>query len=133
MPKTMPLYASVGSNDLDRAVPFYAELLGLLGWAKAFDNGPAKGSFFGSPNSGMLAVVEPFDRQAANAGNGSMVGFALASNAEVDAFYAKALELGASDEGPPGYRGPEEVGAYFAYFRDLDGNKLCAFHWVLPG
>ncbi|WP_454885187.1 hypothetical protein [Sphingomonas oryzagri] len=31
-----------------------------------------------------------------------------------------------TDEGAPGERGP---GAYFAYFRDLDGNKLCGFKW----
>ena len=37
---------------------------------------------------------------------------------------AKALELGGSDEGAPGPRGD---GFYAAYFRDLDGNKLCAF------
>ena len=39
--------------------------------------------------------------------------------------HAKALELGGSDEGAPGKRGP---GFYFSYFRDLDGNKLCAYH-----
>ena len=43
---------------------------------------------------------------------------------EVDAFHAKALELGGTDEGAPGERTP---GVYFAYFRDLDGNKLCGF------
>ncbi len=37
--------------------------------------------------------------------------------------YAKALELGATDEGPPGERIPNVF--YGAYVRDLDGNKLC--------
>ena len=32
--------------------------------------------------------------------------------------------LGGTDEGAPGERGPK---LYFSYFRDLDGNKLCAF------
>ena len=36
----------------------------------------------------------------------------------------KALELGATTDGDPGERAP---GVYFAYFRDLDGNKLCAY------
>jgi predicted lactoylglutathione lyase len=40
---------------------------------------------------------------------------------QVDAVYAKAIELGGSDEGAPGERFP---GFYAAYFRDLDGNKL---------
>ena len=38
--------------------------------------------------------------------------------------YKKAMELGASDEGPPGARGE---GFYAGYFRDPDGNKLNAF------
>ena len=43
---------------------------------------------------------------------------------EVDAFHAKALALGGADEGAPGYRAPT---FYFSYFRDLDGDKLCAY------
>jgi predicted lactoylglutathione lyase len=55
-----------------------------------------------------------------------MVAFAADSKAKVDALYRKALELGGTDEGPPGPRGNH--GFYAAYFRDLDGNKLSAFH-----
>ena len=43
----------------------------------------------------------------------------------VDAFYVKAMALGATDEGAPGSRGD---GFYAGYFRDLDGNKLNAFY-----
>jgi predicted lactoylglutathione lyase len=46
------------------------------------------------------------------------------SKAQVDAIHAKALELGATDEGAPGPRGD---GFYAGCFRDLDGNKLNAF------
>ena len=46
------------------------------------------------------------------------------SKEQVDAFYAKAIELGSTDEGPPGQR---IEGFYAGYFRDLDGNKLNAF------
>ncbi|MCK9541507.1 MAG: VOC family protein [Novosphingobium sp.] len=127
----MPLYASVGSNDIDRAVAFYEGLLGTIGWSRSFPN-PAGGCFFGHPDTGMFAVVRPFDGNDACVGNGAMVGFALSSNAAVDDFHAKALALGATDEGVPGYRGPEEFGAYFSYFRDLDGNKLTAYCWKLP-
>ena len=48
--------------------------------------------------------------------------------AKVDALHAKAVELGGSCEGPPGVRGDEGDQAFYAsYFRDPDGNKLCAF------
>ena len=48
--------------------------------------------------------------------------------AGVDKLYAKAIELGASDEGEPGERMPVFYGAYV---RDLDGNKLCFFEMNL--
>lgn len=119
----MQFYATVGSNRLDEAIPFYEALLGSIGWKKLFDN-PGGGRFFGSISDGMFAVVKPFDGGPATVGNGAMAGFAFPSRTEVDAFYNKALELGAADEGAPGDRGG---GSYFAYFRDLDGNKLCAW------
>ena len=50
-----------------------------------------------------------------------MVALGAATREQVDAVYAKALELGAADEGAPGERFP---GFYAAYFRDLVGNNL---------
>jgi len=58
-------------------------------------------------------------------GNGVMVGLQAKDQTMVKAVYAKALELGGTDEGEPGPRG--ESGFYAAYFRDLDGNKLNVF------
>jgi hypothetical protein len=38
------------------------------------------------------------------------------------------MELGGSDEGAPGIRGEEGDRAFYGgYFRDLEGNKFCAF------
>ena len=56
-----------------------------------------------------------------------MVALAAESPAMVDALHKKALELGAKDEGTPGPRGSGE--RYHGYFRDPDGNKLCAVHF----
>ncbi|MFN2168829.1 MAG: VOC family protein, partial [Anaerolineae bacterium] len=71
-----------------------------------------------------FAVTLPYDGAAATVGNGVMIALVMDSREKVDAFYARALELGASDEGEPGERMP---GFYAAYFRDPDGNKLNAF------
>lgn len=68
-----------------------------------------------------LGITYPYDKQPATVGNGAMVALQGNSREQVDAVYAKALELGGSDEGAPGQRYP---GFYAAYFRDLDGNKL---------
>jgi catechol 2,3-dioxygenase-like lactoylglutathione lyase family enzyme len=121
----MLTYASVGSNDLEKAKAFYDSLLSSVGVNKLFDH-PSGGRVYGAGGP-MFAVLGPYNGEKATAGNGSMSGFGLQNREQVAAFHAKALELGGTCEGPPGLRGPEAVGAYFAYVRDLDGNKLCAY------
>ena len=57
-----------------------------------------------------------------------MTAIAVNSRSKVDEIHARALELGGTCEGPPGLRSEEGPQAFYgAYFRDLDGNKLCAF------
>jgi predicted lactoylglutathione lyase len=43
----------------------------------------------------------------------------------VDACHKIALEQGGTDEGGPGLRPQYHPNYYGAYFRDLDGNKIC--------
>ena len=117
-------YCTVGSNDLDRAKAFYDALLGPAGIGTLFEH-PSGGRVYGQDGRLVFGVLGPYDGQPATAGNGSMAAFSCDSRAEVDAFHARALALGGVDEGAPGERGP---GYDFSYFRDLDGNKLCAFH-----
>ena len=116
-------YTCVGTNQLERAVAFYDDLLGLLGAKPLFksDRGVGWGV---SPDQPMFSVLQPFDGQAATVGNGCMVALAARDPEQVQALHARALALGGSDEGAPGPRG---AGFYGAYFRDLDGNKLAAF------
>jgi catechol 2,3-dioxygenase-like lactoylglutathione lyase family enzyme len=115
-------YATIGSNDLEKAESFYTALLGTQGVTKLFEH-PRGGVLFGKDGQLVLGVLKPFDGKAASSGNGSMVALQLASREAVDAFHAKALELGGTDEGAPGERNP---GFYMSYFRDLEGNKFCA-------
>ncbi len=116
-------YMTVGSNDLEKAKGFYDSLLGSIGMRGVFEH-PSGGRLYAGKDTGMFGVLGPHDGRSASIGNGTMGGFSFGSREEVDAFYAKALELGGTDEGPPGERGPT---VYFAYFRDLDGNKLCGY------
>ena len=117
-------YSTVGSNRLEDAKRFYDALLGSAGLTPAFEH-PSGGRVYGRDGRFCFAVLGPLDGQPATVGNGSMFAFSFDAREEVDAFHAKALALGGSDEGAPGFRAPD---AYFSYFRDLDGNKLCAFH-----
>ncbi|HEX7726215.1 MAG TPA: VOC family protein [Rhizomicrobium sp.] len=117
-------YATVGSNDLDRAKAFYTPLLGAFGITPLFPH-PTGGQIYGRDGAFVFGVIGAYDKQPATVGNGTMISFRCDSTAEVDAFHAKALELGGKDEGAPGFRAPK---FYMSYFRDLDGNKMCAYH-----
>jgi catechol 2,3-dioxygenase-like lactoylglutathione lyase family enzyme len=116
-------YVTLGTNDGKRAAAFYDALLGSLGAKRIMEVGPfiLWGTSFAEP---CLAVTTPYDGNRATVGNGVMVALRMGSREAVDALYRKALELGGTDEGPPGPRGD---GFYAGYFRDLDGNKLNGF------
>lgn len=116
----MLAYATIGTNDLPRAAAFYDEVLGIIG-AKRFMESEQFIAWGSSPDGAGLGVTRPFDGNAATVGNGVMVALGADSRDTVDRLYARALELGGSDEGAPGQR---FEGFYAAYFRDLDGNKL---------
>jgi predicted lactoylglutathione lyase len=117
-------YMTLGTNDLERAGRFYDALLSEHGGKRVMEN-ERMVMWGGGGGGGMLALCRPYDEAAASSGNGTMVAFAMPSQDAVKSFHAKALSLGATDEGAPGPRG--EGGFYGAYVRDLDGNKLCAF------
>ncbi|GAB4136660.1 MAG: VOC family protein [Sphingomonadales bacterium] len=116
-------YVMLGTNDLEKAKAFYDALLPLVGGKRVFEtfNGQAYGAGGGQA---MFMITKPFDGQAATIGNGSMVALRADSPEQVDEVYAKAIALGATDEGAPGPRANGRV--YAGYFRDLDGNKLNA-------
>ena len=124
-------YATLGTNDIVAARAFYDALLGMLGAKRIMEFSDDMGGFtmwgasFDKPG---LALTRPYDGGTASVGNGSMVALTVDSRSMVDTLYARALELGGTDEGAPGLRGNEGPQAFYgAYFRDLDGNKFCAF------
>ena len=116
-------YVTIGVNDMDRSVAFYDALLSQVGAKQVF--GMDRIKFYGTgPGSPMLAICIPYDQQPPHRGNGNMVAIPGGSPEGVDKLYARAIELGATDEGAPGQRLPIFYGGYV---RDLDGNKLCFF------
>jgi predicted lactoylglutathione lyase len=118
-------YITLGTNDLERAGAFYDELLGTLGARRVMTDERMLGWAI-SAKDPMFSVIEPFDKATATVGNGVMIALNVETPEKVEAAYAKALELGASDEGHPHDRG-STMGFYGGYFRDLDGNKLVMY------
>src|SRR5581483_11191595 len=106
----------------EKAKAFYDTVLGELGGSRTMATDRIQG--WGSGAGPMLALCKPYDGKAATIGNGMMVALAAPSKEKVAEVHAKALAAGGEDEGAPGFRGDTFYGAYF---RDLDGNKLCVF------
>jgi catechol 2,3-dioxygenase-like lactoylglutathione lyase family enzyme len=121
-------YATIGTNDLPRALVFYDGLMSEVG-AKRLMELPSGFTMYGvSLRKPALAITRPYDGKPANPGNGNMLALSLDTRAAVDTLYKKALQLGGSDEGPPGVRGEDGESAFYAaYFRDPEGNKICAY------
>ena len=122
-------YATVGTNDLERARAFYDALFAEIGGRRVMQFEETGFTMYGTGKRAPgVAVTRPYDGGAASPGNGAMIAISVDARAKVDALHARALALGGSDEGAPGLRGPEGERAFYgAYFRDLDGNKFCAF------
>jgi len=118
-------YITLGTNDLERAGKFYDTLLAEIG-ARRLMTDPRMLGWGTSREQTMFSVITPFDEMAATVGNGVMVALNVETPEAVERLYAKALELGATDEGHPHDRG-SSMGFYGGYFRDLDGNKLVAY------
>lgn len=127
----MIAYTMLGTNDKDKAVAFYDKLFEGTDIKKLFQT-PLGGQFYGrAPGQPMICITNPYDGGEACFGNGTMVALSFGDTADVDAVHARALELGGKDEGEPGWRAPDVF--YGAYFRDPDGNKLCACKMNMGG
>jgi catechol 2,3-dioxygenase-like lactoylglutathione lyase family enzyme len=114
-------YVTIGTNDFEKSRPYYDALLAEFGGKRAWDNERVQG--YAAP-TGMVALCKPFNGERMTVGNGAMFAFSAKTREQVDQVYAKAMALGSTDEGAPGERSPTFYGAYF---RDLEGNKLCVF------
>ncbi len=115
-------YVCLGSNDFDRACAFYDTLSTELGGKKLFPT--PHGQMYRLGAGAMIMVTRPYNEQEAHPGNGTMLAINVDAQEDVPRIYEKALSLGATCEGKPGARG---AFGDFAYFRDLDGNKIAVF------
>ena len=117
-------YTTVGTNQMAAAVAFYDQIFKEVGVQRLIDFGERGMAWGVSGDKPGFAVLRPYDGQPATVGNGTMVAMTFGTREAVNAMHAKATALGGRDEGAPGLR---EGNFYAAYFRDLDGNKLCIY------
>lgn len=117
----------LGIADFDCALDFYAKIMAELGLKLKFcdaDKGWAGWVSESSPRP-IFVIGKPFDGKANAPGNGQMVALLAPSREIVRSSHTTALALGGTCEGAPGLRPHYHPDYYGAYFRDLDGNKLC--------
>lgn len=117
----------IGVSDYERALQFYLAVMAELDLQLKFAE---KARFWAGWTSRerarpLVLIGRPFDGAPHAPGNGQMVALLAPSRAAVDRAHAMALQHGAADEGAPGLRSHYHANYYGAYFRDLDGNKLC--------
>lgn len=115
-------YVTLGSNDLERSAEFYDAVLAPIDAKREYSSDAL--IVWGAGNGAMLSIMKPFDGDKASVGNGVMVALKVASLDVITQMHSIALRNGGVDEGTPGPRG--RSGDY-GYFRDPDGNKICAY------
>jgi len=117
-------HVTLGTNDWQRARPFWIAVMRVLGHPVMFER--EGGIAFGLPTGPKTFIGPTFDGGAAQPGNGVHIAYLVPERGTVDAFHAAALAHGGSDEGAPGLRPHYHPNYYGAYVRDPDGNKLQA-------
>ena len=117
-------FVMVGTNSLDKATKFYDTLLDIIELQRVVTKEKYAGyASKEKPYEVEFYVTNPANKDKATFGNGTQISFLVNSKDLVDNFYNTGIKLGGKDEGAPGIRSSD----YYCYFRDLDGNKICAF------
>ncbi|RJY09784.1 VOC family protein [Aurantiacibacter aquimixticola] len=122
----------IGTNDIEKSAAFYAKVLGVIGAREPIMNQAKSGAMRAMfmHDGSVFMLSEPIDGEAATCANGMTVGFTCNSPEQVQEMHDAAVEAGGTSiEDPPGLREGGALGPlHLAYFRDLDGHKICAIH-----
>lgn len=117
----------IGVTDFDKALSLYRDVLGCLGIEERFCDVARPWAGWQSEGAArpLFLIGAPFNQESHDSGNGQMVAFLASNRALVRRAYEVALQHGCKSEGAPGLRPQYHRDYYGAYFRDLDGNKIC--------
>jgi catechol 2,3-dioxygenase-like lactoylglutathione lyase family enzyme len=114
-------HVSLAVSDLERAVRFYEQALAPLALMKLVTR-PAMVGFGKAYPELWINLRAGMQRMAPD--SGVHLCLRARSVAEIDAFYAAALEAGAVSESPPSLRPHDRVRYYAAFIVDHDGNRI---------
>jgi catechol 2,3-dioxygenase-like lactoylglutathione lyase family enzyme len=112
----------IGSNNLERSKSFYDATFAALGGQ--LGEVDARGRVIYAHSGGRLMITAPIDGNPATFANGGTIGIVAPSREHVLAWHKVGTAHGGmAIESPPSER---PNGAFVAYLRDPDGNKLTA-------
>ena len=118
---------NIGSDDIAAARVFYDAILLPMGYVvEPFENG-LEYMLPDEPKAVDIYICRPFNDAPATAGNGMMIAFQAARQAQVRELHAAGLGAGGTDEGQPGFRPHYSPEFYVGYLRDPQGNKVAIF------
>ena len=120
-------HVSIQVDDVAAASAFYDQVLGALGYRRLMDFGESMGYGDEFPSFWIGLATDAIPNRQ------SHLAFQAASDAEVDAFFAAATELGAEVLHEPRIWPEYHPGYYGAFVRDPDGNNVEAVHHTFPG
>jgi catechol 2,3-dioxygenase-like lactoylglutathione lyase family enzyme len=122
-------HVMIGANDIQASKVFYDAILGELGHKPGVID--EKGRCFYFTKKGIFALTPPINGEPASHGNGTTIGFSVASGDQADAWHAVGLANGGVNcEDLPGVREGGLGKLYLAYLLDPSGNKICALHQI---
>jgi catechol 2,3-dioxygenase-like lactoylglutathione lyase family enzyme len=114
-------HVSLAVSDLERAATLYERALAPLGLSRLVTR-PATVGFGKAYPEFWINLRAGTPRIAPD--SGAHICLRARSIAEIDAFYAAALEAGAVSESPPSLRPHDRVRYYAAFIVDHDGNRI---------
>ena len=117
----------LGTNDKAKAKAFYDTTLAVLGVAASDMPDEYPLLMYRFPNGPTLMLGPARDGNPATYANGGTVLFAAPDEEAVKAWHAAGLANGGTCEGKPEVK-QHARGAFGAYLRDPDGNKLGIYY-----
>jgi catechol 2,3-dioxygenase-like lactoylglutathione lyase family enzyme len=122
----------LGTNDLAKARAFYDATFAALGVGPSATPAEYPMIMYKLPGGPNFALGAARDGQPATHANGGTILFDADSDEQVAAWHAAGLANGGTCEGAPEAK-PQARGAFGAYLRDPDGNKLGVYHGLNLG
>ena len=119
-------YVMVGASDLLIYKNFYDQLFTTIGLKSIYQDDVCVGYAHDGNEDVEFYITKPANGRPVTFGNGTQISFYTETTEKVDNFHKAAIDLGAKNEGEPGFR-PHDSNAYYAYIRDPDGNKICSY------